>query len=502
MKYVIGLDIGTSGTKALLVDEEGRVTGAEQISYDFDVIKDGWYEQNPQLWWDATIQVITKLLINVKKEDVTAISLSGQMHSVVIVDKQGEVIRPAILWNDTRTTQECLEIEKLVGGKANLLEHVANPALEGFSAGKLLWIKHHEPNNYKKIHKVLMPKDYIGYKLTNEYYTDKSDASGTLFMDVRNGVWHEETRNALHISKEILPPIKNSDEIIGTVSYEASTKTGLLNTCLVIAGGADNACAALGNGILHNHDSLISIGTSGTIISYVKGKDKKVDGNYHLFAHCINDDLYSMSVMLSSGLSLKWLCKELLKNSYSYDEICTLAKSTDIGSGGVFFLPYLCGERSPHPNADASGCFMGMQASTKQEDIFRSVLEGIGYGCKECLDLMDDTHQIKRLKITGGGAKSPVWVQIISDILGRELEVADISEGPAYGAALLAGIGSGMYTDIESIWKHNLGSGVIYYPNPEHHQIYCKYFKIYKNIYKVLLPIYKDMKKIKGENLC
>lgn len=495
MKSVIGLDIGTSGIKAILVNELGTVTKTYSESYDFDTIKDGWNEQNPKLWWESAIRTIKGIIKEEKKSDVLAISMSGQMHTTVLLDKIGKVIRPAILWNDTRTTKQCAFIQTLAGGKNELLEMVSNPALEGFSAGKLLWVKEHEYENFKKIDIVLMPKDYIGYKLTGIKYTEKSDASGTLLMDVKKGIWHDKLIKKLGIPKKILPQILNSSDVIGNLLPEIAEQVGLSVNCKVIAGGADNACAALGMGIINENDALISIGTSGTVIINVKDNMINVDGSYHLFSHCYQNDLYEMSVMLSSGLSLKWLKEQMLQTSKSYDELCKYALLAKPGSQGIYFLPYLCGERSPHPNAQATAAFLGIQSTTNQSEMIRSVLEGVGYGCRECLEVMDPLDTIKRIKITGGGARSDVWCQIISDIINREVESIDIIEGPAYGAALLAGMGCGLFKDLQTNLNTHAKIGKLYYPNLRNGDIYNHHYLVYKKLYKYLLPAYQEMKK-------
>lgn len=496
MKYVIGLDIGTSGTKAILVNEQGNVINSVHETYGFTMLKDGWCEQDPQLWWDAVKKVLIELLQNFDKADIRAISMSGQMHSTVFVDKQGMVIRPAILWNDTRTSEECSAIDELIG-KERLLDQVSNIALEGFSAGKILWIKKYEPENYQRIHKILMPKDYIGYCLTTNYYTDKSDASGTLLMDVKKGTWCIEIIEKLGLDVDAFPEIVDATSVIGTLQKEIALELGLSPTCMVIAGGADNACAALGTGILHDRDSLISIGTSGTIISFIEDKHIQVDGSYHLFAHCISNALYKMSVMLSSGLSFRWVRNQMLESNCTYNELCRRANATKPGSHGVYFLPYLCGERCPHPNAAAKGSFIGIVATTSQDDLIRSVLEGVGYGFRECIEVMDKDKEIKRYKVTGGGAKSSIWLQMIADIIGCELELVEVVEGPAYGAALLAGIGSGIFRDVEAICSRYVAKGKVYYPNLENKKIYDKHFEVYKKLYTCLLPAYQAMKKIK-----
>lgn len=497
MRYVIGVDIGTSGTKAILVDENGNVCRDASRSYDFVSVRDGWTEQDPALWWDAVVYTIQRVVTQVDKKDIIAISMSGQMHSTVMLDKEGIVIRPAILWNDTRTSAQCKLIEELVQGKEQLLKETANPALEGFSAPKILWVKEHEPQHYERIHKVLMPKDYIGYRLSGKLYTEKSDASGTLLMDVKQGQWNYRLIETLGLSKNIVPDIYESSDVIGTLTEEAAQLLRLDTHTVVVAGGADNACAALGCGILHEHDALISIGTSGTIMIHEGERDVKVDGTYHLFSHCYQHDRYAMSVMLSSGLSFKWLHKELLKTESDYDALCNDAAHSCPGSHGVCFLPYLCGERSPHPDADVRASFSGIQASTTQEDMIRSVLEGVGYGCRECLEVMDQEHSIRRLKITGGGARSRIWTQIIADITGCELEIVDVKEGPAYGAALLAGLGSGVFHDIKAICDCHGSVNDICYPNMENKKIYDANYKIYRQLYTALKPVYQNMKNIK-----
>lgn len=488
MKYLLGLDIGTSGVKGLIINSEGAIIKSKLIGYDVNIIKNGWIEQSPECWWSATKIVISELMKETKisKDKLVAISFSGQMHSSVFLDENLQVIRPAILWSDTRTTGQCEKIYNSVGGLDVLLDYVSNPALEGFTAPKVLWLKDNEENNYSKVKYVVLPKDYIRYKLTGEIYTEVSDAAGTLLFDVKKKCWNKELMEKLNINNLIVPNVLESTDVAGRVEKLIARELGLSEDTLVIAGGADNACAAIGSGIVDSSKAVLSIGTSGTIVAFCENPNIKTKGNVHLFNHSYPNSWYLMTVMLSAGMSLKWIKEQILNIDMSYNQLTALASKSSIGSNGVIFLPYLFGERSPHSDPKAKSIFYGLSGATKTEDMIRSVLEGVGFGFKDCLNVIEENVNIDEIRITGGGANSPLWVSIIADIINKPINTINIQEGPAFGAAIIAGVGAGVFNDFHSILNKVITIEKTIRPDTENVKLYEEYYSIYMDLYKNL----------------
>ncbi len=447
MKYVIGIDLGTGGVKVLLLSQTGEICTDTTVSYSPDLPMPGYSEQDPKVWWLAVNEALYSLINKYPKAkgNIAAISCSGQMHSSVFLDKNGEVIRKAILWNDTRTTKQTQGIYNTAGLEC-LLDNVSNLALEGFTLPKLLWLRDNEPENYTKVYKLIMPKDYINYMLTGTIATDKSDAAGTLMYDVKNSCWSNKILSLLNIKKDILPSVLSSTDTVGVVRGDLCNLLG--NNTIVIAGGADNSCAAVGSGMSHNGQGIISIGTSGTVIGCLNELKCKPTGSVHLFNYSVPNTMYAMGCMLSAGECLNWL-KRTLFAATDFSELDALAAKSSIGSNGVIFMPYLFGERTPHNDPNARGVFFGLSGATNQGDIIRSVLEGVAFGIRDMYEKVRDFAQIDEFTITGGGAKSCLWGQIISDVLNKPLNVNSISEGPSLGAAFLALNGSGLWNSIE-----------------------------------------------------
>ncbi|MFW6409725.1 MAG: xylulokinase [Halanaerobiales bacterium] len=500
MSYLLGLDIGTSGVKALLLSDQGRVAATAGEEYPLSTPSSGWAEQDPADWWQAVITVINKLLAknDINGSEIEAISLSGQMHSSVFVDKNNQVIRPAILWSDTRTDRQCKEIYERVNGLDKLISYVSNPALEGFTAPKIMWLKQNEPENYNKVDKVLMPKDYIRFKLTDNIYTEVSDAAGTLLFDVENKKWSEEMIDHLKLDQKILPPVLDSTGVAGEITGTVAKKTGLQKGTPVVAGGADNACGAVGSGIIQPGRVMVSIGSSGVVLAQTEKPSADSKGRIHLFNHALPAGWYMMGVMLSAGMAFNWLRESVLNDEYNLAELNQMAASVMPGSEDLLFLPYLYGERTPHGDADARAVFFGLSGKHKQAHLVRSVMEGVSFGLKDSLRLIEEQGvDIEQIRVIGGGAKSKVWQQILADILGYQISLLNVEEGPAFGAAIIAGVGTGVFDGFEEVEKEIIEVKKTISPQTNNVELYDKYYKLYQKLYLSLQMRYKELTNIK-----
>jgi len=487
---MLGVDVGTSGVKVLAVNEKGNVLASSFETYPLIQSKPGWSEQNPEDWWNAVVLAINNIVSNpdIDPSMIRSLSLSGQMHGSVFLDDQQQVVRFPLLWNDTRTFKECRKITEIVG-EENLLTLVGNPALEGFTAPKLIWLRKNEPQNYAKVKTLFLPKDYINFRLTGRLCTEKSDAAGTLFLDVKNGSWSDILCDKLEIDKNILPEILNSVDVVGQLKPDVAVATGLNKSVLVIAGGADNACGAIGNGIINEGTVLVSIGSSGVVMAHTDKMHHDPKGRIHSFNHSKPGSWYLMGVMLSAGLSMSWLKNDLLK--LDYDTINKQAAEVKPGADGVMFLPYLSGERTPHRDPMARGVFFGLSGIHSQKHLMRSVFEGVAFGLRDSMELINalgvDTKQIR---ITGGGAKSSLWRQIIANVFNREVITMQSDEGPAFGAALLAGVGSGIFNAVDEAVAATVFTADSTMPESENVEKYEKIYPLYTDIYKSLRNTY------------
>ena len=435
MKYFIGLDLGTSGLKGLLVDEKGNIIKEESASYPVYYPQDGWSEQNPKDWLTAARDVLSVLADGVE-ESVRGVSIGGQMHGLVILDENDEVIRPAILWNDGRTQVETNFLNRVIG-KRKLSEYTANIAFAGFTAPKILWVKTHEPENFARIKKLMLPKDYLAYKLTGVFSTDYSDASGMLLLDVKNKRWSKEMLEICSVKEEWLPKLYES--------YEVTGKVNCLPNAVMTAGAGDNAAAAIGTGTVKNGDCNISLGTSGTV--FIAGDSFTEDGNnaLHSFAHA-NGKWHLMGCILSAASCNKWWLEDVL-GTKDYDGA---TQGAMLGENNVFFLPYLMGERSPHNDVNARGAFIGMRANTTRQEMSLAVLEGVSFALRDCIEAAKAGGiKITKATVCGGGAKSKVWLEILANVLNCEIVSLETEQGPSYGAAILAMVGSGLYESVE-----------------------------------------------------
>lgn len=442
----IGVDLGTSAVKLLLMDETGDIKNIVSKEYPLFFPHPGWSEQHPEDWFEKSMEGIRELTEGADRSKVAGISFGGQMHGLVALDQEDQVIRPAILWNDGRTGEETDYLNQVIG-KEKLSAYTANIAFAGFTAPKILWMKKHEPENFARISKIMLPKDYLAYKLSGSFCTDVSDASGMLLMDVKNRCWSKEMLSICGITEEMLPKLYESYEIVGTLKPDIAEKLGLSSEVKVIAGAGDNAAAAVGTGTVGDGMCNISLGTSGTI--FISSKTFGVDANnaLHSFAHA-DGHYHLMGCMLSAASCNKWWMEQILKTKEFAKEQEGITK---LGENNVFYLPYLMGERSPHNNPDARAVFIGMSMDTTREDMTQAVLEGVAFGLRDSLEVARSLGiKIERTKICGGGAKSPLWKKIIANVMNLKVDVIESEEGPALGGAMLAAVGCGEYPDVKS----------------------------------------------------
>lgn len=474
MKYLIGIDIGTSGTKTVLFDLDGNIIKSKTVEYPIYQPYNGWAEQNPEDWWNA----VQETLDYVGTENVAGIGLSGQMHGLVMLDKDGEVIRPAIIWCDQRTSAECDEITRVIG-RDRLVEITANPALTGFTASKIMWVKKHEPENYKKCRHILLPKDYIRYRLTGEFATDVSDASGMQLLDVKNRVWSKEISEKLGIDFSLLPKL-----------YESAQISGYYKNIPVAAGGGDNACAAVGCGVVTSGKAFTTIGTSGVVYAHTDKPVVDSLGRVHTFCCAVPGKWHVMGVTQAAGLSLKWFRENFAEN-ISYREMDEMAASVPPGADGLIYLPYLMGERTPHLDPNARGIFFGISAMHEKKHFVRAVLEGVAYSLRDCMEVLKKMNiPIDNMLAVGGGAKSVLWCEIMAGVYGMPVQLMSSQEGAALGAAILAGTAAGVYSSVECACEKLCISSQV--QEPKNTDKYDKVYSVYKSIYPSVKEIFNQ----------
>lgn len=485
----IGIDLGTSAVKLLLMDSEGKIVNIVSREYPLYFPHPGWSEQKPEDWYAQTIDGIKELIRDVDKSQVAGISFGGQMHGLVILDKDDNVIRPAILWNDGRTTEETDYLNNVIG-KEKLSEYTANIAFAGFTAPKILWVKNKEPENFAKIAKIMLPKDYIAYKLTGVHCTDVSDASGMLLFDVKNRKWSQEMCDICGISVSQLAKCYESYEAVGTVLPEIAEELGIPATCKVAAGAGDNAAAAVGTGTVGDNMCNISLGTSGTI--FISSRNFGVDkfNALHSFAHA-DGSYHLMGCMLSAASCNKWWMDEIIGTKDYAGEQKNIEK---LGENHVYFLPYLMGERSPHNNPNARATFIGMTMDTTRADMTQAVLEGVAFALRDSLEVAKSLGiDLKRTKICGGGAKSPLWKKIIANVLNLKVDVIESEEGPAMGGAMLAAVACGEYASVEEIANKVVKIIDTVEPEPELVAKYEARYAQFKEIYPTCKPLFEKL---------
>lgn len=485
----IGVDLGTSSVKLLLMDEAGDIKSIVTREYPLFFPKPGWSEQNPEDWYTAIVDGINELTKDCDKSQVDGISFSGQMHGLVILDEQDNVIRPAILWNDGRTQAECDYLNNEIG-REKISSYTANMALTGFTAPKVLWVRKHEPENFAKIKKVMLPKDYIAYKLSGVHCTDVSDASGMLLFDVKNKRWSKEMLDLCGLKESQMAKVFESYQAVGTLKDTEASKLGLPKTVKIVAGGGDQAVGAVGTGTVGEGMCSVSLGTSGVV--FISAKKFAVDKNNSLHAFCHADGKYHfMGVMLSAASSNKWWMDEIIGTKDYPSEQKDITK---LGENNVFFLPYLMGERTPHNNPNARGTFIGMTMDTKRSDMTQAVLEGVAFALRDSFEITKSLGvDIKRIRINGGGSKSPLWCKIIADVLNVKVDKINSAEGPAFGAAILACVGCGKYASVEEAAGKLIKVIETTDQDPAEVELYNKKYQVFKQLYPTLKEMFDKM---------
>ena len=486
----IGVDLGTSAVKLLLMDENGKIKKTVSREYPLYFPHPGWSEQKPEDWYIQSMDGLKELLKDEKKEEVAGISFGGQMHGLVLLDENDEVIRPALLWNDGRTYEECDYLNNVIG-KDKLSEYTANISFTGFTAPKILWVKNKEPENFARIKKIMLPKDYLAYRLSGVHCTDVSDASGMLLFDVKNRTWSKEMCEICSVKPEWLAKVYESYEVVGTLKKEVAEELGIPAEAKVIAGAGDNAAAAVGTGTVGDGRCNISLGTSGTI--FISSRKFGVDKNnaLHSFDHA-DGTYHLMGCMLSAASCNKWWMDEIIGTKDYAAEQKVIEK---LGENHVFFLPYLMGERSPHNNPNARGTFTGITMDTTREDMTQAVLEGVAFALRDSLEVAKSLGiPITRTKICGGGAKSPLWCKMIANILNLKVDKIESEEGPALGAAMLAAVGCGVYGSVEEIAEKMVKVVDTIEPDPSIAAKYDEKYAQFKQIYPALKPVFDVIK--------
>ncbi|GGH76244.1 xylulokinase [Pullulanibacillus pueri] len=484
MEYVLGVDLGTSAVKVLLVDQKGKVTA--ECSRDYPLYHEGpgYSEQDPDDWVRETKVALTDLVkqSGVLPDQIKGLSFSGQMHGLILLDEQMQPLRRAILWNDTRTSEECREIEERLGLKT-LLDIAKNRALEGFTLPKLLWVKKHEPELFKKASVFLLPKDYVRYCLTGHIAMDLSDAAGTLLLDVAAKKWSDEIAKTFGLDPSLFPPLVESEAYIGDLNKKVAEETGLSVHMKVFAGGADNACGATGSGILSPGKTMCSIGTSGVVLSYEENDERDFNGKLHYFNHAKKNSFYSMGVTLAAGYSLGWFRKTFAAEQ-SFDHIIANISEVPCGSKGLLFTPYIVGERTPHADSQIRGSFLGVDATHTRWDFARSVIEGITFSLNESIKIMKESGQtITSILSIGGGAKSETWLQIQADVFNTPVVQLQNEQGPGLGAAMLAAVGCGWFDSLEACADAFIETEKTLEPIQENVERYEELFALYQQVY-------------------
>lgn len=486
--HLLGLDVGTSGVKAILVATSGEVVAAATSGLSLATPKPGWAEQDPNAWWAATLASIRDVLAQRPGASVDGIGISGQMHSSVFLDREGRVIRPALLWCDGRTSAECEEITRRAGGEENLREWVRNPALEGFTLPKVLWLRNHEPDAYRRVATVLLAKDFIRFRLTGALATEPSDASGTLMFDPARMRWSEELLRAVDVPSRILPEVGASHGVLSHVTADAAKLTGLASGVPVVGGGADNACGAAGVGVIAPGEAVASWGTSGTVLAPTAQPLVDPGLRAHTFCHVAPGVWYIMGVVLSAGGAFGWFreqfARDLAQLRDASERLGEEAATVTPGADGITFLPYLQGERTPHRDASARGAFLGLSLAHSRAHLARAVLEGICFALRDSLSILQELGlSPDHLLLTGGGARSAFVRQLQSEVYGIPVTTVNREEGPAYGAALLAGVGAGSFPDLVTAARTTLSRAPLEYPEPGAHLRYRQAYERFRAAY-------------------
>ena len=503
-KYLLGIDLGTSGTKTVLFHRDGSVAASSTVEYPMSQPENGWAEQAPEDWWNAAVQTISAVLkkSGVDPDAIAGLGISGQMHGLVMLDSEGEVLRPSIIWADQRTGRECEEITEIIGTE-RLIEITANPALTGFTAGKIRWVQKHQPEIYKKCRHILLPKDYLRYKLTGDFATEVSDASGMQLLDVPNRCWSGEMLEKLGIDPSYLGKVYESPEVTGHINAAAAKLTGLSEKTLVVGGAGDNAAAAVGTGVVADGRAFTTIGTSGVVFAHTDSLAIDPKGRVHTFCCAVPGAWHVMGVVQSAGLSLKWF-----RDNFCTAEIETAAlmgvdpyqlmdmevEKAPIGANRLFYLPYLMGERTPHLDPDCRGVFFGLSAMHTRLDLMRAVYEGVAYALNDCLNILDGMGvKPAQMLATGGGGRSGIWRQMLADVFDCKVVTTNSKEGPALGVAILAGVGSGLYPSVREACDSMIKIGGEQLPVKENQPAYAKCYAQFKALYPDMKDAFKRL---------
>ncbi|QUI22400.1 xylulokinase [Vallitalea pronyensis] len=500
--YLLGIDIGTSGTKTVLFDTKGKQVASALEEYGMAQPKAGWAEQNPEDWWHAVANTIKQVIdaSGIEPDQIKGIGLSGQMHGLVLLDEHNQVIRPSIIWCDQRTQKQCDDMTAIVG-RDKLIEITGNPAITGFTASKILWVKDNEPKNYERVHHILLPKDYIRLKLTGVYATEVSDASGMQLLDIEKRDWSDELLELLGIDRNLLAKVYESVEVTGGVTADVSQLTGLAKGTPVVGGAGDQAAGAIGNGIIAKGHVSATIGTSGVVFAHTDKPLKDPKGRIQTFCHALPGAWHVMGVTQGAGLSLRWYRDNFCTNEQHvaedmgcdpYELMTKEAAQAEVGSKGLMYLPYLMGERTPHLDPYAKGVFFGIAPSHTKRDMIRAIMEGVTYSLRDCLTLIHDLGiETNTVRVSGGGSKSALWRQMQADIYDRPVTTIHASEGPALGVAILAGVGTGVFSSVEEACEQLIDYGEGIQPNTANHQRYMQFYTLYAKLYAQLKDTFK-----------
>jgi xylulokinase len=488
----LGIDIGTGGSRALLIDERGAVrAGCTAPHEEMRMERPLWAEQRPENWWDAAVLAIRGALAEagVAGSRVQGIGLSGQMHGLVILDAAGAVIRPSLIWCDQRSQAQVDGVNAALG-RENILRYIANPVLTGFSLPKLLWVRDHEPHNFARARRMLLPKDYVRFRLTGEFATEVSDASGTALFDVVNRRWSFDMVDRLGLDRAILPACYESSEVSGKITPQVAELTGLAAGTPVVGGGGDQAASAVGNGIVEPGIVSCTVGTSGVVFAHMDQVAYDPAGRVHTFCHAVPGKWHVMGVTQGAGLSLQWFRNQLAPAA-GYDALTAEAAQSPAGAQGLFWLPYLMGERTPHLDATARGGWIGLTNSHRRADLIRAIIEGVSYSQRDCLDIVAGLGvPLGSVRASGGGAKSPFWRQLLADILGTRVVTLETQEGSAYGAALLALAGTGANGSVPDVCRHTIRETESVSPRPQESAYYARAHEVYRALYPALKPVF------------
>ncbi len=510
-EYLLGIDVGTTGSKALLIDRRGEVRASATTEYPMYTPQPLWAEQDPEDWWSATVRSIREVLekAQARPEEIAGVGLTGQMHGLVLLDREGRVLRPCIMWNDQRTAPQCAAITAQVGLE-RLLEWTGNPVLPGFTAPKILWVREQEPDAYRRIAHILLPKDYVRFRLTGGFFSEVSDASGTSLFDVRNRSWCEAMLDALAVPREWLPEVTESPVVSADIDVEAARATGLLQGTPVVGGAGDQAAQAVGTGIVQEGIVSVTIGTSGVVFAASGSYRVEPQGRLHAFCHAVPGMWHLMGVMLAAGGSLRWYRDALGEPESTqaraaghdpYDLLLEPAAHVPAGSEGLIFLPYLSGERTPYPDPYARGVFFGLTLRHRKAHLTRAVLEGVSYGLRDSLELMKTLGlAVQQVRASGGGARSALWRQILADVLGTEIATVNVTEGAAYGAALLAGVGAGLYPSVQEACREVVRITGTTTPGQDS-TIYTDYYLRYRALYPALASEFRELSRVVERHL-